>query len=472
MQSFFLRSLFGFYLFVSAANTFSQAPALLPVERFSEAIQIETVSHSDSFLIAYDNYTRFLHFLKRSYPLTHEHLQPKAINKYSLLFSWQGSNKSQLPILYMAHYDVVPVDSSTIDNWKEQPFSGIISDGFIWGRGTVDDKIGIIGLMEACERLLQENHQPQRSVYIAFGHDEEIGGRKGALAISNYLKEQNIFLEAVIDEGGAIAKDIFPGLDKPVALIGTAEKGDMNVLLLVEDGGGHSSAPHENTAIYILSEALTRLKNNPMPLRLTDPTRQMLKFVTPHLDGKTRFAVKNMWLFKKKILKKMSGNNVTNALVRTVITPTIIRGGVKENALPNNAMASVNIRTLPGDSLGNVLEHIRKTINNSNIRIIVTGSRTEASPVSSSESQPYHAMKKIIQEHFPEAIVSPVLSIGASDSRHFSRLSNNVLRFIPVVIEDEEKQMIHGYNERISIAGFEKAMQFYYELIKKMDGIE
>lgn len=450
----------------------SQSAFPLAAERLSKAIRFPTISYSDTSLIEYNVYNDFIDFIKKTYPLTHQHLQPKIVNRYSLLFTWKGSNDNLLPVLFMAHYDVVPIDTNTIDRWKEEPFSGKINNGYITGRGAVDDKIAIIGLMETCERLLKENFKPQRTIYIAFGHDEEVGGQRGALMISKYLQQQRISFEAIFDEGSAIAKDIFPGTNKLIAFIGVAEKGDMNLLLTLKDKGGHSAAPPKETAINILSEAIMRLRDHPMPARLTDVTKETLKTMKPFVDWKTRLAINHMGLFRKKILKKMAANSITNALTRTVITPTIIKGGTKENILPGYVAVNLNIRILHGDSIGNIIEHINKTVKNDRIKIEVAIPGMSPSPISPIPSSSYSAMKKIIEEQFPGIFVAPVLCIGATDTRHYTSLCKNIFRFTPVVIDNDDKEMIHGYNERISLTALEKAMNFYYELVKKMDQLQ
>lgn len=467
-----MKKWFLSFVVLVSSQAFSQSSSSLASERLARAIRFPTISYSDTSLIQYDVYAGFLDFLNATYPLAYQRLQPKIINRFSLLFTWKGSNSDLLPLLYMAHYDVVPIDTNTIDRWTAEPFSGKINNNYIIGRGAVDDKMAVIGLMETCERLLKESFKPQRTIYIAFGHDEEVGGQRGALMISKYLQQQKISFEAIIDEGSAIAKDIFPGTSKLVAFVGVAEKGDMNLLLTLKDKGGHSAAPSKETAINLLSEAIIRLRDHPMPARLTDLSKLTLRTLKPLVDGKTRFAINHMGLFKKMILKKMEANNITNAIARTVITPTIIRGGTKENILPGYAAVNLNIRILQGDSIENILGHIQQTIKNDRIRIEIAIPGMNPSPITPLPSLSYSEVKKVIEGQFPGIFVAPVLCIGATDTRHYTSLCKNIFRFIPVVIDNEDKEMIHGYNERISLPALERALNFYYELVKKMDQLQ
>lgn len=439
------------------------------VERLSQSIRFPTVSYRDTTLIIFEPYIAFIDFLVQSYPLVHRHLERKIINRFSLLYIWEGADTSLLPILFLAHYDVVPVDSNTRSLWQHAPFKGQVDDSYIWGRGTVDDKFQVITLLEAAEQLLKEGFVPNRTIFFAFGHDEETGGENGALQISRYLQSQNKSFEMILDEGGGVTQGIYPGIKKKIAFIATAEKGYMNAELSVRAKGGHASAPPKETAISILAAAISKLDHHPAPKRLVKPVEEMLETLKPYCNKKTKLALNNKWLFKNKILEKLSENQVSNTLVRTVITPTIISGGAKENSLPAFAMVNLNIRILPGDSVGSVMQFMKTTIQDERVSIRISGPYKNPSPVTSLAGEPYRLLKTLINEHFPDAIVAPALSIVTTDTRHYTSLSRNILRFTPVILVNEEKEMVHGYNERISKSNFMDGIWFYYDLMKAAD---
>jgi carboxypeptidase PM20D1 len=243
----------------------------------------------------------------------------------------------------------------------------------------------------------------------------------------------------------------------------------MNIEMSVFQKGGHSSVPPKETAIDILSKAITKLNKHPMPARLQEPTIEMLNNLAPYFDGKTRFALKHRRLFRKKILKKLANNNGTNALIRTIISPTMLRGGVKENSLPTFAAVNLNVRVLQGDSIESVLDYIHKITNDTSIRLTLKKSYHNPSPITASNGKMWDALSTTIKESWPEVIISPLVAPGTTDSRHYSSLSKNIFRFIPVTVDGESKEQIHGINERISINEYLKSILFYSELIKKLN---
>ena len=437
------------------------------IQRLSKALQFETVSGYDSTVFNSPAYKNFISHLQQSFPLAHQKLEFKIINEYSLVYYWKGTDAKKLPLLFLGHYDVVPAEKSTLNKWNHPPFSGHIDHEWIWGRGAVDDKFQVMALLETAEKLLKENFTPHQDIYFGFGHDEEIGGEQGALKIAEYFKAKNLEFEMVLDEGGIMVKDVFPGITKTIALIATAEKGDMNIEMAVFQKGGHSSVPPKETAIDILSKAITKLNKHPMPARLQEPTIEMLTNLAPYFDGKTRFALKHRRLFRKKILKKLSGDPGTNALIRTVISTTMLWGGIKENSLPTFAAVNLNVRVLQGDSIESVMEYIHKITNDTCIRLTLKKPYHDPSPLTPSSGTAWNVLSTTIKENWPEVIISPFITPGTTDSRHYSSLSKNVFCFIPVTVNGESKEQIHGINERISINEYRKSIMFYTALIRK-----
>lgn len=453
------------FFFVTTAQTENANE----VQRLSKALQFETVSDYDSSTFDPIVYKNFIHYLQQAFPLTHQKLEFRIINEYSLLYYWKGTDTKKTPILFLGHYDVVPAEAGTLKQWTHSPFSGFIDDEWIWGRGAIDDKFQVMALLETTEKLLKENFTPALDIYFAFGHDEEISGEQGAQKIAEYLKTKNLEFDMVLDEGGVMVKDVFPGITKTIAFISTAEKGDMNIEMAVFEKGGHSSVPPKETAIDILSKAIIKLNKHPMPASLQEPTIEMLSILAPHFDGTTRFAIRHRRLFRKKILKKLSDNPGTNALIRTVISTTMLRGGAKENSLPTFAAVNLNIRILQGDSIESIMEYIHKITNDPRIQLTLKRSWHNPSSITPSNGKAWQILSNTIKENWPDIIISPLVTPGTTDSRHYSSLSKNILRFIPVTVNNESKEQIHGINERISINEYRKSILFYSELIKKIN---
>jgi carboxypeptidase PM20D1 len=454
-------------LFLSTAT--AQTATSGEVQRLSKALQFETISDYDSTSFDPSVYKNFIKYLQQVFPLTHQKLEWKIINQFSLVCYWKGSDIKKGPVLFLAHYDVVPAETSTLNKWTHPPFSGYIDNEWIWGRGAVDDKSQVMSLLETAEKLLKENFIPSPDIYFAFGHDEEIGGEQGALKIAEYFKTKKLEFEMVLDEGGVMVKDVFPGITKTIALIATAEKGDMNIEMAVFHKGGHSSVPPKETAIDILSKAILNLNKHPMPARLQEPTIEMFDALGPHFDGTTKFALKHRRFFKKKILKKLTANEGTNALIRTVISTTMLRGGMKENSLPTFAAVNLNVRILQGDSIESVMEYIQKITNDTSIQLTLKKPYHNPSPITPSNGKVWDVLSATIKENWPDVVIAPLVAPGTTDSRHYSSLSKNVFRFIPVTVNNESKEQIHGINERISINEYRKAIIFYTQLIKKIN---
>ncbi|MCO6478979.1 MAG: M20/M25/M40 family metallo-hydrolase, partial [Phaeodactylibacter sp.] len=397
-------------------------------QHLSQAIQIPTVSSevvSNFDTLAFQN---FASFLEETYPLVNAHLAHRTFGQFSHLYQWDGTDQSLRPILLIAHFDVVPVEQETEDLWRNSPFSGLVVEDTIWGRGAIDDKMACVAILEAIEQLLSEGFQPRRTLYLALGHDEEKGGYRGARLVADYFTDQNIEFDFILDEGGAITQGVIPRIEKEVALVGIAEKGILNLELSVNIPGGHASMPTEDTAIEVLSVALARLKERPFPSRISPPTQLMFEHLGPESPLDMKMALANMDLLKSIMLGALRRTPQGNASVRTTMVPTIISGGVKENVIPQVAKAVVNLRTLPGETVTSAITHIRKAIQDDRINIKQTGVFSEPSKVADINSNAYYIINRSIREIFPEAIVIPNLLIGGTDSRHFAGLTKNIFR--------------------------------------------
>ena len=440
------------------------------VTHLSESVRFRTISKGDSALFDSVSFRQFIAYLARTYPLAESVLHKKIINGLSLLYTWEGKNSSLKPVILLGHMDVVPAGEEPGEHWENPPFSGLVKDGVVWGRGTLDDKVNVIGILEAVEMLLKDNFRPERTIYLAFGHDEETGGGHGAAHIARYLEAQHVKAEFLLDEGLVITKGIVPGLDsKNVALIGVSEKGYVTVELTVEATGGHSSMPAKETPIGILAAAVSRLEKHPMPARLSIPVIRFLDYVGPEMPFASRLAFANRWLLQGIIIKKYEASNAGNAIIRTTTAPTIFKSGTKDNVLPGFASATVNFRILPGESIEDVLAHVRSTIKDDRVKFVKSGHYSEASPVSETGTSAFASIEKSITQVFSNTLTAPSLVIAGTDARHYSTVSDNQYRFVPLIAESGDLKRIHGVNEKISAANFADCIRFYRQLILNSD---
>ena len=410
-------------------------------------------------------------YLASSFPQVDTTLKREIVNDYSLLYRWQGSDPSLKPILLNAHTDVVPVEPNTEADWTHSPFSGTIADGFIWGRGAMDMKASLMGILEAIEYLITQSFVPARTVYLAFSHDEEAGGSNGTAKIAELLEGRGVRLNYTLDEGLVITHGIVPGLAKPAALVGLAEKGAVVLELSTRAKGGHSSMPPVSTAVGKLGRAIHRLETNQMPARLDSPVTDMFAYLAPEMPFAWRVVFANRWLFNPWLVPRLEEIQATNALVRTTTAPTVIQGGVKSNVLPSSARAVVDFRILPGDTVTSVIEHVRATIDDPDITIRQMGREpSEPSPVSRVAASSFTALRKTIHQVFPDVVVAPGLVIGRTDSRRYAKLADNSYRFLPMRLAPEDLKRIHGIDERIAVENYIEIIRFYVQVLHNTAG--
>jgi carboxypeptidase PM20D1 len=363
----------------------------------------------------------------------------------------------------MAHTDVVPVEAVAESKWSHPTFSGLILNDTIWGRGAVDDKASAIAILEAAESLLKENFIPERTIYLAFGHDEEIAGKRGANVFSKWFLENNIRPALVLDEGGMIDSERFKELDKAVAVIGTGEKGFVNIDLTVEIPGGHSSQPENETAIDVLNKAIANVRVQQMPAKITPAVRELMTNTYGRSGFAAKISIANEWLFGKAIVNQMEKNKQTNAMVHTTLVPTIVKSGIKDNVIPSIAKATFNSRVLPGETSEDVVNFVRKAINDDRVQVKKqTISLMEPSPATSSEHPLFKKLATITSGLDSNLVVSPYLLIGATDSRYFRGFSEAVFNFTPM----KNPKGFHGIDERIGKNDLLRMITFYREVVK------
>ncbi len=434
--------------------------------RLGAAIRARTVSHDrgDGFEIA--AFEELHALLEASYPLCFDRLDVDRIDRFGLLFTWTGADPSLPGALFAAHQDVVPVEAGTEDRWEQPPFSGAVVDGHVWGRGAIDDKAALIGILEAAERRLAQGWQPQRTLYLAFGHDEEVSGHRGAVAIAELLRSRGVALEFVLDEGLVIADGIVPGLAAPAALIGLSEKGYLSLELLAKAAGGHSSMPPRETAVGVLAGALSRLQAAPFPASVDGPVGGMFAALGPEMGFTNRLAFANLWLLKGVVLAKLSAKPSTDATLRTTVAPTMLSASPKENVLASEARAVVNFRVHPSDSVAGVIARVTDVIDDPRVSVTPReGFQSEPSPVASTGSRGWRVLATSIREVVPQAVVAPGLVLGATDGRHYASLAQDVYRFAPTWMHSEDTARIHGTNERLSVENLALYVRFYDRLL-------
>src|SRR4051794_6659318 len=327
--------------------------------RLGEAIRFQTISNFLNPDADADALRGLQAHIAKSFPAFHAAAKREAVATYSLLYTWEGSDPKATPIALLAHQDVVPVAPGTEKDWQQPPFDGVISDGFIWGRGSWDDKGNLYSMLEDAEAMTKAGFRPKRTIYFAFGHDEETAGTAGAKSIAALLASRGIRLDFVIDEGLLITEGVMKGLDKPAALIGVAEKGYATLVLNAQAVPGHSSMPPRDTAIGMMSAALARLEDHRLPMQIRSTVSEMFDTLAPEMSGFNRVVLSNLWLFKPLLLREFAKSGPTEAMVRTTTALTIFNAGDKDNVLPGNAEATVNFRLIPGDTQGSVIDHVR-----------------------------------------------------------------------------------------------------------------
>lgn len=445
-------------------------PVAGAADRLAGAIRIPTVSHGDSTLRDSAAFRQMHAYLAASFPRAHATLVREVVGRDALLYTWRGTDSALAPIVLMGHMDVVPVEPGTDTLWTHPPFSGAIAEGFIWGRGALDDKGTVLGLLEATEALLAQSFVPKRTIYLAFGADEELGGEQGARRVAELLRSRGVKPAMVLDEGGTVVTGAVPGVAKPIAVVGIAEKGYVSVELVVRAAGGHSSMPPRQTAAGILAAALARLEASPFPGGIRGATADFFEVVGREMPLERRVLLANRWLFDPVLERVLARSPGMNAALRTTTAITMLEGSPKDNVLPSTARAVVNFRILPGESVESVVRHVRRVVDDERVQARVHGTTAEPSPVSPTGDSTWARLAQTIRQAYPDAIVAPYLVLGATDARHFRDLTPNVYRFAAGRMDVSDLPRAHGTNERVGVAPYLEAIGFLALLIRNVAG--
>ena len=432
------------------------------VDALAQLVRCKTISYNDHTLEDDAEFEKLVSLLPVLYPKVFEVCTFQRLPDRALLLRWPGK-KQDAPCVMMSHYDVVPVDE---EKWEKPPFDGIIEDGVLWGRGTLDTKATMNGALFSANHLIEQGFVPENDIYFAFSGGEEVNGL-GAVNIVNYFKETGVQPALVLDEGGAVVENVFPGLKKPCALIGIAEKGMINVRYTVHSNGGHASAPPPKTPITTLAKACRSIIDHPFPMHLTKPAAEMFDILARNSTFVYKLIFANLWCFKPvlDLICRMSGGDM-NALVRTTTAFTQAEGSNARNVIPTEAHLVSNMRLNPADSVASAVEYLNKAVNDDSVKITVLESH-EPSPISETDCNSYNKVAAAVAETWTNCVVSPYLMIQCSDSRHYRDLSRHVYKFSAMDLTNEERKTIHGNNERIRIDCLHRSVEFYIRLLKK-----
>lgn len=436
--------------------------------RLAEAIRFRTVSHQSSDDFEVSEFEGFIRWVATRYPEFQAAAELLLLGDYTMLYRLPGKDQAAQPILLTAHYDVVPVIPGTESNWQQPPFAGVISDGIIWGRGALDDKSAVIAQLEAVSELIRDGFEPERDVYFSFGHDEEIGGARGAGQVAAYLADQGVQLAWSLDEGSFVFDGMLPGVEPYFAAINVAEKGSLTLEIVASAAGGHSSMPPRQTAVGKLAAAIIRLEANPLPGGLSGLSGQMFDTASRYMPFGARILFANRWLFGGLIDEQMSSVTFSNAMLRTTTAPTMLSGSVKTNVLPIEAVATVNFRLHPRDTVQGVIAHVREVVENESVTVRVReDAGRAASEVSDWDSPGFAAIETALRQTYGDVVVAPGLMIAGSDSRHYGKVADNAFRFNPMVVTQDDLTGFHGTNEKIAIANLARGVRTYMQIIRE-----
>eukprot|EP00045_Choanoeca_perplexa_P010283 m.103480 g.103480 ORF g.103480 m.103480 type:complete len:518 (-) comp15223_c0_seq20:156-1709(-) len=442
------------------------------VDRFKGLLRIPSISWAQH---SYDTKAlqQLNEYISAEYPLLHSarHIEFQQIANYSRLYIWKGTDPTLKAALLASHLDVVPIANP--EAWSYPPFGAEEHDGYIYARGCLDDKFGAFAILENMEALLHrhgQSYQPKRTVIVALGHDEEVSGKDGAQAMGVYLKQRNMEVEFLLDEGLPISDGLIGGVNRPIALIGVGEKGFLTLEMTAElpvDAAGHAARPPKTQAITILSQAIDRLSQSPHPATLSPAAHDLFKHVAPEVGFGQRLILTNLWFLKPVLMYVLSLSPNTDTMIRTTTSFTMLNAGIKSNVLPNKATVTINHRINVGETIQDVMNHNIRVVNDPRIQFRVLQG-DEPSPVSNCEATGFKMVERSVRQVWPEYAVAPALMVAATDTKHYLHLTSNVYRFLPVKMNSQDIGRLHGPDERISRSDLEHVLNFYAHLFDNM----
>jgi carboxypeptidase PM20D1 len=434
------------------------------VAKLQALVRIPTVSNRDPALVDVAAFDEFVSELARQFPMLHKRLELTRVDTHGLLFHWAGRS-GERPVVLMAHLDVVPVEEDA--PWQHPPFGAELHDGAVWGRGTLDDKGELVAICVAVENLLELGFTPEQDVWLSFGCNEEVSGTSAVLAVEE-LRRRGVEPWFVIDEGGAIASEAFPGVWAPVGVVGVTEKGVTSLELRVDGRGGHASTPKRNGPTVRLAKALTKLDRHQMAASVPEPTIELLRRMAPHAPRALRPLMANADKVRPVLTRALiAAGAEPAAMTRTTFAITTLSGSPALNVIASTAKAGVNIRIMVGDTVAGVLEHVRKTIDDDQVQVTVV-EQNEPSPVSPYDDEAFGLIESTITEIFPDAIPAPYVMMAATDSRFFTEICSRVYRFAPFRMTKAQRESIHSYDEHLGVDAFVDGVRWYQRLIERI----
>jgi carboxypeptidase PM20D1 len=424
-----------------------------PAEHLAKAVSYQTISSQNPAEFDPAPFREFNAFLRTTYPAVFASLRVDIVNDYSLMLTWPGRDGEAGAILFTAHTDVVPIEPGTESDWTHPAFAGVIEDGVIYGRGTLDDKVGVISLLEAVSTLVEAGFQPRKTVVLAFGHDEEVSGEGGAALLAELMRERGLHFDWMVDEGGLVVtgSPVLP--ERPLAMINVAEKGYLTLILEAKGEGGHSSQPPLESTIGRLSRAMAKVEDNPFPAQIVPPVDAMLEALAPYAQQPRKWVMENLWLTSPMVAAQMAKDPASSAMVRTTTALTMFNAGVKENVVPQRAEARLNFRLLPGMTAEMVIDRVTELIDDPQVTI-----RHEPwvgrPGVADHEGEGFKALVEAVASVYPEAVSVPSLLVATTDTRHYRDLADNQYRFHGMRVPIEHVSGIHGTDEQITVESF------------------
>jgi carboxypeptidase PM20D1 len=438
-----------------------------PAEKLARAVRIKTVSHADYRAIDLDEYRKMPRFFSDNFPLLMNTAEITVLNDFAYIFYWKGPDGGLPPGLLLAHFDVVPADPT---GWSVPPFEGRVENGAVWGRGALDTKCTLVGILEAAERLIEQGFQPKRSWYFASGGDEETFGIEGARKMAAYFQEKGIYFDFVLDEGAFVASGMFSDIQAPLALLGISEKGYADIVLRAEGKGGHASMPPKHNPATELTDAVGRIERGRKKRRITYTVKRFLHALVPHVSFLKGIVYANIWLFGPIIKHVMAGNSQSRALIETTTALTMLDAGESENVIPVSARAVYNVRILPGETVAGVCKRFEKLIRNKRVAVSVLDEREVNDPVweTSFDDELSSRIEAVIRSVFPDAVIAPFMSTVTTDSKYYQHVTDRIYRFVPMLLTPEQMKCIHGVDERISEENLGNILHFYTALFQTL----
>ena len=438
------------------------------IEKLRALVRLPTVSRTDELATDPAPFAELIALLAEQFPLLHQHLELHRVREHSLLFHWSGRT-AEAPVVLMAHLDVVPVDESA--PWQHPPFGAEIHDGAVWGRGTLDDKGSLVAICAAVERLLLRGVVPSRDVWLSFGAREEVSGPDARSAV-DALRSRGVVPWFVLDEGGAIAHEAFPGVRPPLGVIGVSEKGSTTLELTARGRGGHSSTPAPGGPTSRIARAVVRLEKRQFAASLPEPTLELFTRIAPHAAAPLRPVLaraRTLGPVLKRVL--LAAGAEPAALVRTTMSVTTLSGSPAHNVIASSATAAVNLRILVGDTVASAIEHVRRAVADDSIEVRVLEAN-EPSPVSPHDDPAFELLAAGIRECFGDAVPTPYVMMAATDSRFFTEICPRVYRFTPFRMTKAQRESIHSYDEHIGVEDFLAGVEWYARLLETLPDIE